>query len=330
MPAVTAGRMERRTFPLTAVQVETRSGSPAKLRGHSAVFDTLSEDLGFFREKIRPGAFAKSIGHDDIRALFNHDANLVLGRTKSGTLALSEDARGLYMEVRPPDTQVARDLVTSIKRGDVDQQSFQFEVVDDDWRTEGGMEIRELIEVKLYDVSPVTFPAYTATDVQVRRWVQEAGLDFDGLRSVMVRAFRGLDLDRSERRLVGAAVDRLPMLRDWPGVQAPSRPSARDRSPQAEWQDVKRRRKILSRPATGRRQMSAMQVDADDDPGTLAQAIDQTLDEALEEHAAGNEDQGWQLVVAAAASVDALLCALNVPDSDEVGDTDASMVGATA
>jgi HK97 family phage prohead protease len=318
MPAVIPGRMERRDFPLAEIQVETRSGSPAKLRGHSAVFNTLSENLGFFREKIRPGAFAKSIQNDDIRALFNHNPDHVLGRTKSGTLALSEDVRGLYMEVKPPDSQVARDLVASIKRGDIDQQSFGFQVIADDWSTEGGLEVRELIEVKLFDVSPVTFPAYLATDVSVRQWVQEAGLDFDGLRSAMVRCFRGLDLDRSERLLVGAAVEKLPILRDWPGVQAPSRPQASDRSPQAEWLDVKRRRRSLAASKAGRRQMAD---DADDDPKTLAQAIDQTLDEALDEHAAGNDDQAWQLVVAAAATGDALLMALGAPDSDETADS---------
>lgn len=319
MPAlITAGRMERRVFPLTGVQVETRSGSPAKISGHSAVFNTLSEDLGFFRERIRPGAFTNTIKKDDVRALFNHNPDHVLGRTKSGTLALSEDQRGLFMEAKPPDTQVARDLVTSIKRGDIDQQSFQFEVLNSDWLTEDGLEIRELIEVKLYDVSPVTFPAYIATDVEVRRWIEEAGLEFDGVRAAMVRCFRGLDLDRSDRRLVGAAVEKLPMLRNWPGVQAPSRPKAPERSPQAEWLDVKRRRRTLAVLKPGARRQAA-----DDDPNTLAQAIDQTLDEALDEHAAGNDDQGWELVVAAAATADSLLAALGAPDSDEAAGSSA-------
>lgn len=322
MPAqIIAGRMERRVFPLTGVQVETRSGAPAKISGHSAVFDTLSEDLGFFREKIRPGAFAKSIKHDDVRALFNHDPSAILGRTKSGTLALSEDQRGLFMETKPPDTQVARDLLTSIKRGDIDQQSFQFEVMEDAWHTEGGMDVRELVEVKLYDVSPVTFPAYTATDVQVRRWVQDAGLEFDGVRAAMVRCFRGLDLDRSDRRLVDAAASKLPMLRNWPGVQAPSRPKAISLSPQAEWLDVKRRRRTLAARRPGAvRQMPASGMDPDEDPGALAQAIDQALDSALEQHATGNDDQAWQLVTAAMTTVDALLMACGAPDSDEMGD----------
>lgn len=320
MPAlVTAGGVERRTFPFTGTQIETRSGAPARLKGHAAVFNTLSENLGFFREKIRPGAFIKTIGKDDIRGLLNHDANYVLGRNTAGTLALAEDDRGLAVDDKPPDTQWARDLLVSMKRGDIDQMSFQFEVLTDDWSTEGGMEIRELIEVKLYDVSVVTFPAYTATDASVRRWVEEAGLEFDGVRAAMVRCFRGLDLDRSDRRLVGAAVEKLPMLRDWPGAQAPPRPKAIALSPQAEWLDVKRRRRSLAA-KHGTRQMPAA---ADDDPGMLAQAIDQSLDEALDEHAAGNDDQAWQLVVAAAATADSLLAVLNVPDSDEVGDSDA-------
>jgi len=135
----------------------------------------------------------------------------------------------------------------------------------------------------------------------------------------MVRCFRGLDLDRSDQRLLTAAIDKLPILRDWAGVQAPPRPKLIALPPQAEWPDLKRRRRTLAA-RHGTRQMPA---DADDDPGTLAQAIDQSLDEALDEHAAGNDDQAWQLVVAAAATADSLLSALNVPDSDEIGDSDA-------
>jgi uncharacterized protein len=312
------GGMERRYFPLTSVQVETRSGRPELIKGHSAVFNSLSENLGFFRERILPGAFAESIRQDDIVALFNHDPNYPLGATYDGRLGLQEDAVGLYMEVKPTDTSYSRDLVTNIKGGLVRKQSFGFQVLDDDWRTEDGMEIRELRKVRLFDVSPVVFPAYAATDVQVRRWVEEAGLEWEGLAPAMVRCFRGLELDRSERRLLDVAIDRVPILRGWAGVQARPRPEASDQSPQAQWLDVQRRRRKLASRLSGRQ----MSMNADDDPGSLAQAVDQSLDEALEEHQAGNEDQAWQLVVAAAASIDALLAALGCDDSDETDDND--------
>lgn len=140
-----------------------------KIAGHAAKFDVLSEDLGGFRERIAPGAFAKTITSADIRALWNHDANIVLGRNKSGTLRLSEDAAGLAFEVDMPDTQTVRDLVMSpIERGDVNQCSFGFYTVSDKWAKVDGEWLRTLLEVELFDVSPVTYPAYQQTDVAVR------------------------------------------------------------------------------------------------------------------------------------------------------------------
>jgi hypothetical protein len=143
----------------------------AEIIGHAAVFDSWSETLGGifpFKEKVRRGAFAESILNDDIRALFNHSADYVLGRNKAGTLELTEDEKGLLVKIKPPDTQWARDLVISIKRGDINQMSFAFNVEEENWSTENGFDVRELKKVKLYDVSPVTFPAYTSTDVGIR------------------------------------------------------------------------------------------------------------------------------------------------------------------
>lgn len=141
------------------------------IEGHAAVFDSWSETLGGifpFKEKVVRGAFIDSLKNDDIRALFNHDPNYVLGRNKAGTLELEEDEQGLKVRINPPDTQWARDLQTSIARGDINQMSFGFVVEEDEWRSESEFDVRELRKVKLFDVSPVTYPAYTATDVGVR------------------------------------------------------------------------------------------------------------------------------------------------------------------
>lgn len=152
---------------------------PMTIAGHAAVFNVLSEDLFGFREEIAPGAFANSITQDDIRALFNHDSNFVLGRNISGTLRLAEDEIGLAIEADLPDTQLARDLMTSITRGDVSQMSFGFMTLRDDWRVEGGgLVVRTLKEVQLFDVSPVTFPAYPQTDVSGRA-LQEVRSHFE-------------------------------------------------------------------------------------------------------------------------------------------------------
>jgi len=139
------------------------------LRGHAAVFDTMSQPImGMFREVILPGAFDEVL-QDDVRALFNHDPNIVLGRTKSGTLKIGIDERGLTYEVDLPNTQQARDLWESIKRGDISQSSFAFSVEKDEWRSQNGEEIREIHKVKkLMDVSPVAYPAYTEADVSTR------------------------------------------------------------------------------------------------------------------------------------------------------------------
>jgi uncharacterized protein len=144
------------------------SGQKQKIVGHPSVFNIIG-DGGWFREKIAPGAFSKSIKQDDVRALINHDKNRIIGRTTAGTLKLSEDAKGLLSEIDPPDTQYARDLMVSISRGDISQMSFGFEILKEE-RVKGENGEPDLFiirEAKLWDVSPVTFPFYTQTDVSL-------------------------------------------------------------------------------------------------------------------------------------------------------------------
>lgn len=150
--------------------IEVREGDEGrKLSGYAAVFDQLSGVLyGQFRERIERGAFASSM-EGDIRALWNHDTNYPLGRTTAGTLALAEDAHGLRVEITPPNTSWGRDATESIRRGDVDQMSFGFDVLDDTWdQADDGQLIRTLRKVRLWEVSPVVFPAYPQTSVSVR------------------------------------------------------------------------------------------------------------------------------------------------------------------
>lgn len=136
--------------------------------GYAALFNSLSKDLGGFREKIRNGAFSETAEQDDVRVLFNHDSNYVLGRNTTNTARLIEDNNGLYYEVKVPDTQWARDLIVSIQRGDISQCSFSFSVEDEAWSSDDAGPIRELVKVRLSDVGPVTFPAYTDTSVSAR------------------------------------------------------------------------------------------------------------------------------------------------------------------
>jgi HK97 family phage prohead protease len=153
------------------IRIEARAEGGDTIKGHAAVFNSLSEDLGGFREKLLPGAF-RNVLRDDVRALINHDSNLVLGRSISGTLTMSEDERGLYVEIVPPATQAARDLMELMQRGDVTQMSFAFSIRGEDQKwTENadGSYLRTISQVaRLHDVSVVTYPAYPETDAAVR------------------------------------------------------------------------------------------------------------------------------------------------------------------
>lgn len=137
-----------------------------KITGYAAVFDTWADIGGWFRESIRKGAFAKTIKENDIRALVNHDENYVLGRNRANTLTLREDEKGLAVEIDPAPTVWANDLLVSMRRGDVSQMSFGFSVNKDEYDFETDQ--RVLVDVTLFDVSVVTFPAYPTTSAQVR------------------------------------------------------------------------------------------------------------------------------------------------------------------
>lgn len=141
--------------------------------GHGSVFNSMSENLGGFREIILPGAF-DDVLKDDVRALVNHNSDKILGRTKSNTLVLTVDEKGLHYEITPPDTSYANDLLMSLERGDITQSSFGFIVDKDNWKEDtDGRVIREIIKIKrLYDVSPVTFPAYPDADAAKRGYDQ--------------------------------------------------------------------------------------------------------------------------------------------------------------
>lgn len=184
------------------LELRREPGGRPIIRGYAARFNSvsfpISSAFGSFRERIRPGAFRNAI-RGDVRALVNHDASKILGRTKSGTLTLREDNSGLYCEISPPDTSVGRDAVESVKRGDLDGMSFGFGVIDEDWsKTEDGQQVRELREVQLYDVSVVTYPAYPSTSVALRDLFPE-GLGHIELRMMQAANARWLESKKLEQ-----------------------------------------------------------------------------------------------------------------------------------
>ena len=197
-PKIKVSDRENRCFVMDSISVAIRAdGAQPVMAGHAAVFDQLSEDLGGFRERIAPGAFAKSLSAQDVRALWNHNSDYVLGRKKSGTLRLQEDARGLAIEIDTPDTNWGRDLSVSIQRGDIDQMSFGFLTIEDRWDKLDGLWVRTLLEVELHEVSPVTFPAYSQTSISARS--MEA---FEKLAFEDIRMSAGSDLHEYRLRLL--------------------------------------------------------------------------------------------------------------------------------
>lgn len=154
--------MEKRIFNFETRMDEVDGN--LKVVGHASVYNRLSENLGGFREIIAPGAFDEVL-ENDVRALINHDSNLILARTTSGTLKLSVDEKGLRYEFDMPETSYGKDLAVSMERGDITQSSFAFTVEEDKWETKDGEDLRTITKVKrLFDVSPVTYPAYPDAD----------------------------------------------------------------------------------------------------------------------------------------------------------------------
>lgn len=145
-------------------------GEFPKISGYASIFNT-PYDLGYWIEEIDPNAFDSVIASNpDVRALWNHNADLPLGRTASGTLSLSIDSRGLAYVIDPPATTYANDLIVSMRRKDVTQSSFAFITKRDQWtENEDGTVTRRILEFdELLDVSPVTYPANPAADSNVR------------------------------------------------------------------------------------------------------------------------------------------------------------------
>jgi len=139
------------------------------LRGYAAVFNSESEDFGGWREVIDPGAFKADLDEKkDVRAMIGHDTGRIIGRSKSNTLRMKEDKKGLSVEITLPDTNDARDLAANISAGNIDGMSFGFRARSAIWEEGEEYDIRRLTDVELLEVSVVAFPAYPATSIGVR------------------------------------------------------------------------------------------------------------------------------------------------------------------
>ena len=180
----TKTELEKRVFGLQTLEVRAGDDLEGKpmIAGHAAVFNELSEELWGFREMIAPGAF-DDVLDDDVRATYNHDSNFILGRSSADTLQIEQDEKGLRVTIEPPETTWARDLLVSIKRGDVKEMSFAFRIAEDGdkWAVnEAGEVIRTITRFKeLNDVSVVAFPAYPQTTAEVRSKLDRVKAEVD-------------------------------------------------------------------------------------------------------------------------------------------------------
>ena len=208
-------KRELRYVPFENWEVREEGDEPPVLTGYASVFNQEAIIWGLWREKVAPGAFKKTIKEHDVRALWNHNPDLPLGRNraKPPTLTLAEDEKGLKVEIKPPDTQAGRDAVTSIKRGDVTQMSIAFETIKQEWyipEDKRELPLRTLREAKLYDVSPVTFPAFEGTSISARGEGVLPDGEIDPLeeaRRLYRCAERGMDLTTEQRATMRAAVE---------------------------------------------------------------------------------------------------------------------------
>ena len=205
-------KLETRVNPAQFEVRETEEGMT--FSGYAAVFNSDSQPLPF-TERIAPGAFRGSLrNRNDIKLLWNHDTASVLGSSRAGTLKLTEDDRGLFVEAMLPNTSVGRDARELISRGDVDAMSFGFTVArgGDEWSSDGST--RTLTKINLHEVSIVAFPAYTATagSTAVRgldKVAKRAEVDADALADALLKIENGEDITSDDRNLISTVLDKL-------------------------------------------------------------------------------------------------------------------------
>lgn len=187
------------------------SGEGMTFMGYAAKFNSKSENLGGFVEVIERGAFKRSLdARNDVKLLVNHDAGRVLASTRSGTMRLTEDEVGLRVEADLPNTTDGRDMAELLRRGDLRNMSFGFNVIKDSWSTDG--QERTLHSVRLFETSIVAWPAYQATEASVRAYdalASRAQVDADELADAILKLEEGEDLSAEEAKLLTNVVSKL-------------------------------------------------------------------------------------------------------------------------
>jgi len=212
-------KTERRYQP-AGEALEIRQDQNGNISGYAAVFYNAEDRGSAFglwdgaEERIMPGAFSRAIAEkDDARALFNHESDKLLGRVSAGTLQLSEDSRGLHYSISLGNTTAAKDVREMISRGDLTGSSFSFKVTEEFWSEDEGTQIRNIKGVELFDVGPVTFPAYEASTANSR--------DIEGAKESQEEFEREKVKERVNERFEALALKIDPELADSKPTEAP-------------------------------------------------------------------------------------------------------------
>lgn len=215
------------------LELDTEKGKT--LRGYAIVYNSLSRDLGGFKERFMPGSVSNTIKSGLLIAVQDHDDSKPLGSQEGGTLRTKETSKGLYVEIDLPDTSYVRDMEAMHKNGDYKGLSFKFAPAQGGyvWKRENGETIHEVREAKLDHISPVIRPAYAATSMSIRGLVGEPeaidmieryGIDLDELAKIFCAANKGLEITKAEKEIAQHAERMLRVIR------TPRLNGARDRA----------------------------------------------------------------------------------------------------
>lgn len=298
-------RIERRwlgDYKVPKIEIRAADDGSKLITGHGAVFNKSSQNLGGFVEQVATSAFNKTMGEADIRALVNHDANILLGRNQNDTLDLTTDDVGLRYDITPPDTSAARDWLVLLERGDISQSSFSFRAIDVDWGIdENDVPLRTLKEVALYDVGPVTFPAYLDADSGIGGSGRAALMDLAERRSVKFEEVVELATHGELRDLIKDGLKQPVKHKDKLIV------TTRSGEPTADEQRAAAKERAEAR-------------DIDPVPGSY-ESVSEALQDAIEAWAAGQTLSSWYYVYIDATFPDRVVASLYGGAWDYDGET---------
>jgi len=230
---------ETRSWADAPIETRADGDNIIKIIGYGAVFSKRYRVMGF-SEEIEPGAFTGTLaGSPDIRGMFNHSPDFLLGRTKSGTMDVEEDKRGLRYEIRADalDPQ-AQSVARKIARGDVDGSSMAFFVHREEWTEKDGKpQVRTIKEIELIETGPVTMPASPATSSKIQRALEETGIEFEAIVGLAIKRRAGFSLEAGEDDLVARTIDRLERLKADPesAIGHPLSPAMATKYSRAAW-----------------------------------------------------------------------------------------------